>query len=143
LQGVNSRSLETCEPAKRLYSAKQIALATFLGGPLAASWLFARNYRLLGEPRMSRHCVIWGAVGTIAILTVLHFVPRSFPSMTIAIGCIIGLYQTARQVHGRAVSEHLAAGGRLGSWWRVVGIGAAGFAAVFAFLCAVYYLITV
>ncbi|MCP5553820.1 MAG: hypothetical protein H7A54_09255 [Akkermansiaceae bacterium] len=32
-----------------LYSPKQVAIASFIGSPVAACWFFAKNYRQLGE----------------------------------------------------------------------------------------------
>jgi hypothetical protein len=115
--------METTEtPIHKLYSPGQIALAAFLGSPLAACWFWSRNYQRLGQPSSSTQCLIWGTVGTIALLAISFFLPERFPNQVIPMGYTFGLLQAARQVHGSIVTKHLSAGGRLGSWWAVVGI---------------------
>ena len=42
--------------------------------------------------------------------------------MVIPLGYSIGLREVAKQIHGNTVTEYVAAGGRLGSWWAVAGI---------------------
>src|SRR5262245_14374390 len=116
---VNIGTLEP--PIQRLYSPGQIALAAFLGSPLAACWFLARNSRQLGQPKAANHYLIWGSVGTIALFVIAFFLPDRFPSKVIPIGYTIGLFQAAKHVHGTTVARHLSAGGRLGSWWLVVG----------------------
>jgi hypothetical protein len=115
--------METTEsPTHSLYSPGQIALASFLGAPIAACWFFAHNYRRLGQPRSAVHCLVWGAVGTVVLFIIAFYLPEHFPSQVIPIGYTVGLLQVAKQTHGVAVADHLSAGGRLGSWWAVVGI---------------------
>ena len=113
-------------PVYRLYSPGQVALAAFLGGPFAACWLLYRNCHRLGQARRARHCLIWGAVGTVALTVCTLFLPERFPSMALPAGYTIGLYQTAHHMHGDIVSAHRSAGGRLGSWWAVIGIALLG-----------------
>lgn len=57
-----------------MYSPGQVALATFLGGPLGGGWLMAVNYKRLGEPAKMR-----AAIG----LSVLAMAAQ------VAIGCAI------------------------------------------------------
>jgi hypothetical protein len=112
----------TNSPSHKLYSPGQIALAAFLGSPLAACWFWSRNYRQLSQPRSATQCLIWGVVGTAILLTVSFFLPERFPNAAIPIGYTVGLHQAAKQIHGNTVTQHLLVGGRLGSWWVVVGI---------------------
>ena len=114
--------METTEPpTQTLYSPGQIMLAAFLGSPFAACWFFAHNYRQLGHPKSATQCVVWSGVGTVVLLVIAFFLPENFPYAAIPIGYTIGLRQAAKQIHGRIVARHLSSGGRLGSWWAVVG----------------------
>ena len=120
-----SRTLKmeaTDSPIHKLYSPGQIALAAFLGSPLAACWFWSRNYRQLNQPRSANQCLVWGIAGTAVLLTVSFFLPEHFPNSAIPIGYTVGLRQAAQQTHGGTVTQHIAAGGHLGSWWAVVGI---------------------
>ena len=114
--------METSPSPQRLYSHWQIALATFLGSPLAASWFFARNFRQLGQTRTANQTLVAGILGTATLLVVAYFVPDDFPFQAIPIGLTVGLRQSALQVHGEVVRQHVSSGGRLGSWWEVIGI---------------------
>ncbi len=113
----------TDPPAYSLYSPGQIALASFLGAPLAACWFWSRNDLRLGQPDRARQCLIWGVVGTVAVFLVAAFLPDRFPNLVLPIGYTVGLYHAAKQRHGAIVTQHLDAGGSLGSWWEVVGLG--------------------
>lgn len=42
--------------------------------------------------------------------------------MVIPIGYTIALREAAKKIHGSIVAQHIFTGGRLGSWWSVVGI---------------------
>ena len=129
------------EPAnalvQKLYSPGQIALAAFLGSPLAACWFWSRNYMRLGQSSRSTQCLIWGTAGTAALLTICFFLPERFPNQAIPIGYTFGLLRAAKQTHGSIVAEHLSAGGRLGSWWTVVGISLLVLVVVLAILFGV------
>ena len=114
--------MESVEPTtRRLYSPGQAGVAALLGSPIAACWFLARNYRQLGHPGSATQCLIWGALGTLAVFIAAFFLPDNFPNTAIPIGYTMGLYQAAKQIHGSTVAQHLAADGRLGSWWAVVG----------------------
>jgi len=108
--------------AVTLYSPGQIALAAFLGSPLAACWFWSRNYRVLGQFRAATQCLVWGSVGTAALVAISFVLPESFPGLAIPVGYTVGFRQAAKLVHGGTVAQHLSAGGRLGSWWAVAGV---------------------
>ena len=134
--------METADsPIHKLYSPGQIALAAFLGSPLAACWFWARNYQRLGQSSSSTQCLIWGAVGTAALLAISFFLPERFPSQAIPIGYTFGLLQAAKHTYGSVIAQHLSAGGRLGSWWAVVGISLLFLIVVLAVLFGVVLLL--
>ncbi len=111
---------------QRLYSPGQIALAAIIGSPIAACWFFARNYRALGKPESAKQCLLWGSVGTVilfAIIFILSFIAHyQLPNQVIPIGYTLGLREAAKRIHGSTVIQHISTGGRLGSWWSVVGV---------------------
>lgn len=109
-------------PASPLYSSFQVGLAAFLGGPFAACWLLATNFAALGKPDARRQALLWGAVSTALLLALSFTLPAKFPQAVIPITYTVGLSQAARTYQGAAFAAHLAAGGRLGSYWRVVGV---------------------
>jgi hypothetical protein len=110
-------------PASRLYSQKQIALATFLGSPLAGGWFMATNYRELGQEALATQAIWWGIAGAIVMMLISFLLPDNFPNSVLPIACAAGMHALAESKLGGPIKEHRAAGGPLFSWWRVVGIG--------------------
>jgi hypothetical protein len=131
----------TDSTSQKLYSPGQIALAAFLASPLAACWFWSRNYRRLGQPSRSTQCLIWGAVGTVVLFAVGYFLPENFPNSGIPIGYTVGFLMAARGTHGATVDQHLAAGGRLGSWWAVIGISLLFLIGIFAVIFGIIFLL--
>lgn len=112
-------------PQHRLYTPVQVMVASLLAGPLAACWLLAENYRALNNARSRWGSLLWGIGGTAALCVLAYFLPENFPRIAIPLGYTVGLYETARVLHGVVVAEHLQAGGRAGSWRVVVGFSLA------------------
>jgi hypothetical protein len=113
----------TTEP--RLHSIGQIVAGTFIGGPLAGAWLIARNYRALGEPAQARGALIWGVVATAAMVALVVILPEGTPNGVIPVAYSLVMGQIAHKLQGPRIKAHLEAGGRKGSGWLTVGIGAA------------------
>lgn len=129
--------------SKRLYSPGQIAFAGFLGSPIAACWLFARNYRQLGQPKSAHQWLLWGVVGTVILFIIASFLPDSVPNLALPIGYTVGFLNAAKRIHGSAIAEHLAVGGRLDSWWAVVGVGVLCLVIVVAVIVGVVLLLPI
>ncbi|QIF03719.1 hypothetical protein [Roseimicrobium sp. ORNL1] len=128
-----SLSLPASAPTdQKLYSPGQIALAAFIGAPLAACWFWSRNYLQLGNKAASTQCLIWGVVSTVVLFTVTWFLPDNFPGSGIPIGYTIGFFMAVKGAHGPIIDQHLAGGGRLGSWGAVIGISLLFFAGILA-----------
>jgi hypothetical protein len=105
-----------------LYSPRQLAIAAFLGSPLAAAWFAAANFKALAQPIKARQTLYWG-VGLLVVVTIVSFLlPDGVPNSVLPIAYSIGVYTAAKQRFEETVRLHLAAGGKLGSWWRVVGV---------------------
>ena len=114
------------QPSVALYTIPSIALASFLGGPIAAGWLVSENYRRLNEPRAARTALINGIVATVALVTMMAALPPRWASQLA--GIIIPAIYTAliwilaERLQGRPLAAHFARGGRRHSPWRAVGI---------------------
>lgn len=110
-------------PVVPLFSPIQIAIASCIGGVPAGCWLMARNFRALARDAGFRQCLLWGALGTVAVFVVAFLLPAEFPSFAIPLGYTIGLYLTAQQTQGRAVAEQQAGGLPPASWKAVLVVG--------------------
>ena len=130
--------------AGRLYSPQQICIAAFVGSPVAACWFFSHNVRQLGDPRNAQKWLLWGG-GVSFVLLVLACMlplPQRFPHLVIPLGYSLGIREAAKRIQGAAVTQHVSAGGRLGSWWLVVGISLLFLIGVLALLLVGYCLFT-
>lgn len=108
----------------RFYSPMQISFAAFIGSPVAACWCFAQNYKQLGKPETAFKWLLWGGGGSFIALLVLCLLPfsKNLPHYIIPLVYSIGLREVANRIQGDIIKQHISAGGRLVSWWKVVGI---------------------
>lgn len=111
-------------PKYKLYSSKQIAVAAWLGSPLAGGWFMSHNHRQLGQQANAISSLIWGILGTVLVL-LIAFAPESSSlggSGVLAFLAPFIFWQTAEKAHGKAVAQHITEGGQFGSWWVLIGI---------------------
>ncbi len=120
-----------------LFSRRQIALAAFVGSPLAASWFFHRNYLALGDERRAARALWFGLAATIVVFAIASVLPERFPNALLPLlyTAAIDLYASA-QFRAR-YDKYLADGGRKGSWWTVVGVSLLALLVVIGVLLAV------
>ena len=114
------------QPDVALYTIPSIALASFLGGPLAAGWLVSVNYRRLNDHRAARSAVINGIIATVALVAMMLALPPHWasrvPGITIPAIYTALIWVLAERFQGRPLAAHFARGGRRHSAWRAVGI---------------------
>ena len=103
-------------PDVALYTIPSIALASFLGGPLAAGWLVSINFRRLNEPRAARAAVINGVLATVALVSMMVALPPHWasrlPGITIPAIYTALIWFLAERFQGRPLAAHFARGGR-------------------------------
>jgi hypothetical protein len=139
-----SSGLQSANPDSRLYSPRQIYVAAFIGSPVAACWCLARNYRQLGNPERAQKWLIWGGGGSIVIIVLLCFIPgaQRLPRYIIPIAYSFTFREIAMRIQGDAVAHHISAGGRLASWWLVIGVSLLFFISFFGLLLVILYFAT-
>jgi hypothetical protein len=118
--------------AEKLYSSRQIYMAAFLGGPLAAAWFMSRNYRALADEPRSRHLLWLGLAVTITVIAVALVLPQQVPRYLWPITYSVVIYQYARTLFDGPYQRHLAHAGAKGSWWAVLGVSLVGIVIVVA-----------
>lgn len=116
-----------------MYSAGQVRLATFLGGPLGGGWLMALNYKRLGQPGKARAAVGLSVLAMVALIAIGFATPGRSMSW-LAIVPIFVMRALAKSLQGAAYDRHVQAGGSRGSSWRAAGIGLASLAICFGVL---------
>jgi hypothetical protein len=101
----------------RLYSAQQVAVATFIGGPIAGCLLLGSNYGALGKPSQRLQVIVMGAVATAGVLALALVLPKNFPNSIVPVAYTIALRSFAKTVEGPTPPTVRQ------SWWKAVGIG--------------------
>jgi len=127
-----------------MYSAGQVALATFFGGPLGGAWLMALNYKRLAEPGKARIAVLLGVLA-VAALIAIGFAAGPDSLLWLMLAPIVVTSWLAKELQGAAYDRHVAVGGSRGSRWRAAGLGVVSLvvylAAIFGTLTIHYFAI--
>ncbi|HWK57359.1 MAG TPA: hypothetical protein VNQ80_08480 [Parapedobacter sp.] len=110
---------------ERIYTDKELALASFLGGPLAIGYLIAENYKAFRQHDKLR--ITW--VATILSAVVIfgsHFVIpalEKIPNSLIPLIYTTIAYALVNRFQGGRIAAHIDAGGKVYSWKRTIGVG--------------------
>lgn len=112
-------------PEGKVYKINAILSAIFIGGPLAAGYLFAENFKVLGQQAKVRLTWIISIITTIVIFGSVFYIPDDvevpnniFPIIYTGIAYLIyGMHQS------KEVTQHIDAGGLVHKWGRAFGIG--------------------
>jgi len=112
-------------PKGKVYKGSAFWSAIFLGGPLAAGYLFAENFKVLGQKEKVRPTWIISILTTIVIFGSVLFIPDDVevPNNIIPI-IYTGIAYLIFSMHqSEKVTQHIDAGGLVHEWGRVFGIG--------------------
>lgn len=116
----------------RLYSQKAIAIATFLGGPLAAGVLIRKNALNLGREKEGLAALIIGIVSTVLLFWGLFQIPEAIidkiPNFLIPAVYMGIIYLIVEKMHGQILKKHQEENNEFYSNWNAAGIG---------FVCAI------
>jgi len=120
--------IENQDVPQKLYSQKSIGLATYLGGPLAASILIRRNYIVLQKEEHARYSIFIGVLTTIFLLYLFLFlIPEEIldkiPNYILPLIYSGLIYLFVEKSQGREIKLHKEAGGLFYSMGRSAGIG--------------------
>jgi hypothetical protein len=127
--------------AELMFSPAQIFVACLLGGPIAAAWIAASNYKAIGQPDDGRRMIGWSVLACLLLLVITTFLPHRFPPIVLPIAYSVAIRAFAEVKFGAVVKRHRAAGGLIGSWWRVIIIALLGLVILVAFAIAVMVMI--
>jgi hypothetical protein len=81
----------------KIYSPNQIAVAAFVGGPIAAVYMLWSNFRSLGDTPGMRQTLFWGVLLTIALFGIAPFLPDRFPSAALPAAYAVSARSIAAQ----------------------------------------------
>ena len=111
-------------PTEKIYKDRQIWAGTMLGGPIAAGYLIAENFKAFGEADKARKTWIIAIIATIFIFGISFFAPYvdRIPNLFFVLVYTAIAYALFQLYQGEKVKTHIKAGGQIHSWWRTVGM---------------------
>ena len=112
-------------PSGKLYKDRSLWVATFFGGPLAAGYILAENFKSLGKTSTSRNTWIYTILITILLFVAVFNIPDNipFPNQIIPIISILVANWILTNSQGKQINRHVEAGGEVYSTWRGLLIG--------------------
>lgn len=108
----------------KIYRVKGIYGASILGGPLAAGYLIAHNYKIFGETENVKKTWIISILCTIAIFIIVFSLPAStkFPSKLIPLIYTGIAYALMTYYQGKRIDAHLGNGAAWFNGWRIFAV---------------------
>jgi hypothetical protein len=117
-------------PSYSLYDSRSVALATFLGSPIAGGVLMAMNYKRLGQAGKGGATTFVCLLLTGLVILVSWNIPKGI-TLPLALALMFGMQWASRALQGKAIESHVAQGGQLGSRGTAALIGLAFLVIVF------------
>ncbi len=125
----NYQVLDTM-PDRQIYKQGMMLVGSYIGGPLVAGYIIAENFKAFGETALARKTWMYAIIATIVIFTTLLAIPQealdAIPNFLIPLSYTAAAYYYMQHFQDRNIGTHLASGGPVFSWWKVVGIGVVG-----------------
>lgn len=116
------------EENKKFYSQKAIAIATYLGGPLAAGILIRKNCLNLDKEKQGINALMIGIISTILIFVGIFSIPEDIidkvPNAMIPLIYTGIIYLIVEKIQGDELKLHKENNGEFYSGWKAAGIGA-------------------
>lgn len=112
----------------KTYKDKAFWLGTFLGGPLVAGYLWAENFKAIGEHEKAKPTWIIAVLVTIVIFGGVFFIPDTvnIPNQLIPIAYTAIAFGIFKIFQEEKVKEHIDNGGAIFGWGRVILVGIIG-----------------
>jgi len=124
------QTLNIQKPTEKIYKDRAIWVGTFLGGPLAAGYLIAENFKAFNEFDKAKMTWIYAIIATIVVFGGVFLIPDNvkMPNQVIPLIYTAIAYYLVKHFQGQNISTHLDSGGQLFSWWRTIAVGLIGLA---------------
>jgi len=115
----------------KFYSQRAIAIATFIGGPLAAGYLIRENYLTLNKPEEGKKSLIIGIVSTIVLFVVIFMIPEGIidkiPNQIFPLVYTGIVFMIVDKIQGKTLNQHKEHKNHFFSGWKAAGIGLVSF----------------
>ncbi|MDQ3747826.1 MAG: hypothetical protein M3367_02250 [Acidobacteriota bacterium] len=115
-------------PTEKVYKDREVWAGTFLGGPLVAGYLIAKNFRAFGEADKARKTWVIAIIATVIIISIAFFAPYidRIPNFFFTLVYTGIAYVLFQMYQGEKIKAYIKAGGKIHSWWRTLGVAVIG-----------------
>lgn len=136
------QELEIQKPAQKIYKDREIWVGTFLGGPLAAGYLIAENFKAFNEEEKAKKTWIIAIIATVLIFGGVFLIPDdvNIPNQLIPLIYTGIAYFLVQHFQGENIMAHIKSGGQLFGWWRTILVGVISLAIILIPIFAFVYL---
>lgn len=124
----NKMYVEDAEPINiedqtKVYSPAQVACGALIGGPVGLIYFLMSNFDNLGKEQAKNQTLNWGALGIVALIITMPFLPDWFPSFPFTIAYIL-IARFVAEKHQLNKEDIIASAEyRFYSNWNVFGMG--------------------
>jgi hypothetical protein len=108
---------------KKIFSLRAIPLAAFIGGPMAAGWLMAMNYKRMGEHRHAQITWFVSILITIFFIGLVIFASGFAPALFFSFVTTASSFLLGSYLQGEKIENHKTKGGSILSYGWAVLIG--------------------
>jgi hypothetical protein len=128
--------LDNMPTPTKIYRDKSIWVATFIGGPLAAGYLIAENFKAFNEPYKVQKTWLYTIIFTLVIFAAIMAIPDTvkFPNQIIPLVYTAVVYYLVQHFQGEKIATHINTGGEIYGWGRTIGVAITGFVITFAII---------
>jgi hypothetical protein len=136
---------DTPASAQKVYDSIAVAVGTFIGGPLAAGYFIAENFKVFNQSGKAGKTWIAAVAAMILIFCAVIFVPENVTVLNPVVLLIIAVivWFLAVRFQGKNISAHISSGGQLYNWWRTLAVALASLAVTIIFILGIALLLDV
>ncbi|MCP4442930.1 MAG: hypothetical protein GY810_28830 [Aureispira sp.] len=123
---------------RKIFKERAIGFATFFGGPLAAGYLFAENFKALNESEKTTKTWVIAIISSIVIFGGILLIPEDvhIPNHIIPIIYTFITLGIFRNLQEEKITKYIENEGETYGWGRTIGVSVLGFTVSIAFLVA-------
>jgi hypothetical protein len=116
--------LDIPSAAPRIYKDNSIAIATFLGGPLAGAYLIAENFKAFHDPTKAYTTWLYTIIISVVIFGILFLIPaaENVPNLVFPALFALAAHYVVKHFQGDKLTTHINSGGPVHSGWRVLAV---------------------
>ncbi|QCK15639.1 hypothetical protein [Mangrovivirga cuniculi] len=123
-----TETIDSTIPTAKVYKDRAFWVGTFLGGPLVAGYLFAENFKALGQPEKVKPTWVIAIIVTIILFGGIFLVPENItiPNQIIPIVYTAITFALFKKIQEEKVEEYTNQGGVFYGWGKVIAVGIIG-----------------